>query len=35
VLDDDRIGPDLHLFDHQHALAIGDPEGLRGIAELG
>ena len=37
MLDDDRVGPDLYLFDHQpqHALAIGHPEGLRGTVEFG
>ena len=37
VPDDDRVGPDPHLFDHQpqHALTIGDLEGLSRILELG
>ena len=31
------VGPDLDLFDDQpqDALAIGDPQGLRGLVELG
>jgi hypothetical protein len=37
VLDEDRVGPNLDLFDDQpeHSLTIGNPEGLRGIMELG
>jgi hypothetical protein len=37
VPDDDRVGPDPDLSNHQpeHALTIGDLEGLSGIMELG
>ena len=37
VPNDDRVGPDPDLFDLQpeHALTIGDLEGLGGVMELG
>ena len=36
VPDDDRVGPDPNLFDHQpkHALTIGNLEGVGGIMQL-
>jgi hypothetical protein len=35
VPDDDGVRADLDLFDHQpeHALAIGNPEGLRRLVQ--